>query len=742
MKLRHLLLTATLTAILSTRTHPVLAQTTPQPVQLTLKGSWPEFPRGPALGLDVAGNYAYVASDVGLQVIDVTDPRSPRQAANVAFAHTLPNGVRVVGSNAFVTLYHPAGKGVAGFEGCQVFDITIPERSFEVGVFEGNLVDLVGDHAFLTNGEGINVFDVSDPSQAKLLGTYSTEVYGLRAGLRYAYVLGNHRFSVLDVSDPARIVQLGTLATESAVSFDVGGGVACLAGEDFVVLDVSDPTQIRRLGILEGIHSATVQDAFGSRSGFNHTIIQIRERVAYVLVEEQSDGGSLAIAAIDFSDPENPVRVGSAIVARANPWGELADFRVQGRFGYVVRGGLEIIDLVDPTKMTVVGRFDDNLVQVNHVRIAGKYAFLADGNEGARVMDVSDPRKPTAVNHLLRGYYHLRLKVIEEHLYAGFDGTGFAVLDLSNPRAPISPKVYSRTNLWHLQDFDVTREYAYLSWKHLVSSAAPTYDRGLLDVLDVRDRANPSLVTTVDLNALRIRMADHLAFIVSVPSWLADPLPVASILRIYDWRDPMNPVQLAAFTPDHLVNFLDVSGNHAYIAGTHRVGGKGLLGSLTVIDVSNPLNPTKRGSYSLNGEINGIQVQGRYVLLSSGWYEGGPQIYGIRVIDVGDPSKPELVGEYRNFNGGFGSIDMVGNMIYAAHGDLRILELSPVLALASPTHTENGLTLSWNGGPGIRLQKTASLGDSLWQDVPGTEAQSTFILPLVDGNSFFRVIKP
>ena len=35
------------------------AQNEPQPMQLTLKGSWPGFPRGYAHGLCVVGNYAY-----------------------------------------------------------------------------------------------------------------------------------------------------------------------------------------------------------------------------------------------------------------------------------------------------------------------------------------------------------------------------------------------------------------------------------------------------------------------------------------------------------------------------------------------------------------------------------------------------------------------------------------------------------------------------------------------------------
>jgi hypothetical protein len=49
--------------------------------------------------------------------------------------------------------------------------------------------------------------------------------------------------------------------------------------------------------------------------------------------------------------------------------------------------------------------------------------------------------------------------------------------------------------------------------------------------------------------------------------------------------------------------------------------------------------------------------------------------------------------------------------------------------------------LTWEGNPGIKLQKSTSLTNPNWQDVPGTTGQSLAILPQADA-AFFRLVQP
>jgi isoquinoline 1-oxidoreductase len=73
---------------------------------------------------------------------------------------------------------------------------------------------------------------------------------------------------------------------------------------------------------------------------------------------------------------------------------------------------------------------------------------------------------------------------------------------------------------------------------------------------------------------------------------------------------------------------------------------------------------------------------------------------------------------------------------------LANLKNASTLAVRSPVRVGDRIQLSWNGGPGIKLQKTTSFAPADWQDVPGTEGVNSIELPASDACSFFRLIKP
>ena len=86
---------------------------------------------------------------------------------------------------------------------------------------------------------------------------------------------------------------------------------------------------------------------------------------------------------------------------------------------------------------------------------------------------------------------------------------------------------------------------------------------------------------------------------------------------------------------------------------------------------------------------------------------------------------------------------VVGNLIYVADGPwgLTILEveLPGTLKLKPPILSGSTLTLSWNGGPGIRLQRTARLSTPNWQEVPGSDSLREITLPREEATAFFRL---
>lgn len=96
---------------------------------------------------------------------------------------------------------------------------------------------------------------------------------------------------------------------------------------------------------------------------------------------------------------------------------------VSGSYAYVADGsqGLRIIDISDPENPVETGYLDTSGF-VSGVAINGGNAYVADGSEGLRIIDVSDPTAPTE-----RGFYDIpggAAKVMVTGNYAHVSGGG------------------------------------------------------------------------------------------------------------------------------------------------------------------------------------------------------------------------------------------------------------------------------------------------------------------------------
>ena len=72
------------------------------------------------------------------------------------------------------------------------------------------------------------------------------------------------------------------------------------------------------------------------------------------------------------------------------------DVAVSGNYAYVAGGdgGLRIIDISNPAAPTEAG-FYDTPGDARGVAVAGNYAYVADGKGGLRMIDISNPAAPT-----------------------------------------------------------------------------------------------------------------------------------------------------------------------------------------------------------------------------------------------------------------------------------------------------------------------------------------------------------
>ncbi len=79
-----------------------------------------------------------------------------------------------------------------------------------------------------------------------------------------------------------------------------------------------------------------------------------------------------------------------------------------------------------------------------------------------------------------------------------------------------------------------------------------------------------------------------------------------------------------------------------------------------------------------------------------------------------------------------------------ARFDMGAYEFDPgVLLRLSVALTPSGLRLEWPvTALGSRLQRTTSLQNPLWQEVPGSETATSATLPVANAAEFYRLVKP
>ena len=131
--------------------------------------------------------------------------------------------------------------------------------------------------------------------------------------------------------------------------------------------------------------------------------------------------------------------------------------------------------------------------QVNGLKgsaaINGSYAYVGDGTNGLRVVDVSDPHAPAIVGTLDTDGEAYGLTVVGNLVYLADKNSGIKIINVSNPAQPTLAGQFIQQitgdERWAF-DVDVQGNFAYISYDFL---------GGL--IVDISNPANPQMVRWV-----------------------------------------------------------------------------------------------------------------------------------------------------------------------------------------------------------------------------------------------------
>ena len=165
-----------------------------------------------AMGIEISGPYAYVASSDGeLIVMDISNPGLPTTAGRA----TLPDHARRVAvsdTHAYVRVLN---------NGLSIVDVSDPSNPSVVGSYVpiNNFNDVAASGVYLYAGawDGLHILDISNPTAPVEVGRYDEGggVASVAVSGNFAYI-GDGDLSVIDISDPSFPVRIGGLSSLEA----------------------------------------------------------------------------------------------------------------------------------------------------------------------------------------------------------------------------------------------------------------------------------------------------------------------------------------------------------------------------------------------------------------------------------------------------------------------------------------------------------------------------------------------
>ena len=160
-----------------------------------------------AIEVEVQEGYAFLPTgDGGLQVIDTSDPTSLKKVgvydSNVVGSKITVWHIAISGQYAYISLTDSIGGDFI-----ESLDISEPTRPHKIGSIRLDLAGEIvirGDYAFVTNGIGLQILDISNPSSPTVIASYDTPnlAQGLKIEGNYVYINDLFGVEVVDISNP------------------------------------------------------------------------------------------------------------------------------------------------------------------------------------------------------------------------------------------------------------------------------------------------------------------------------------------------------------------------------------------------------------------------------------------------------------------------------------------------------------------------------------------------------------
>lgn len=267
--------------------------------------------------------------------------------------------------------------------------------------------------AYVTNNDGVVIFDVSQPENLKKIGKIDigTSSFGIDIEKNSIYIAGGNRLIIADITHPENPEILGDTNLNSVLSqVRIEGNFAYIASREkgLQIVDVSNPKNPEKIGIFN--------------NGGAGEAVEIADNVVYYA--DSKDG----LEVIDVSDPEAP-RLVATVPETVGAWDIFIDTSKEFPELYIGchGNGIFIVRIGSNGKYHILSHFDDGGESLG-VWLDNNNLFVADNFE-FEILNVTEPLKPKKTIEIknLNGLHDLFIE--GKYIYLADGSKGLIILE-------------------------------------------------------------------------------------------------------------------------------------------------------------------------------------------------------------------------------------------------------------------------------------------------------------------------
>ncbi|MBC8376836.1 MAG: T9SS type A sorting domain-containing protein [FCB group bacterium] len=330
------------------------------------------FYRTPITSIFVEGDDLYASFEgSGLEIFDLMQPLQDATSISLPLQEDIQD-LALTSSNVLVT--------TSAISGVSILELSLDSQLSTIGYCstpgEGLAMTLEGDRAYLADGEGLSIIDISDPEFPEIVSFKNLGQHMINLCVNGDQVLVAGELDglfILDISDEEFPDIVGNYMGEGEImDVAVYENYAYVAsgGMGMRVVDISDPA--------DPFEHSLLSDEWDMSFA-----VEIKD----TLLAFGSDGDLLIY---NISDPENPVLMNNSIFAY-----EISDIQFYNDRIYMASGdGLKIIDIQEPTQAQILSSWEYFAEPMfGKVHATGSQVFLPSF-EGIDIINCADPLNP------------------------------------------------------------------------------------------------------------------------------------------------------------------------------------------------------------------------------------------------------------------------------------------------------------------------------------------------------------